>query len=284
MTLSRFWWSVWSVAKYLLGLSLLIDVLIMVGRLFGLLALFVPRPVLTGVDLVATAVAAIVGTMLYADWQWGWTYEHMGLHRRPGAVLGGFGGGIALGVVAALLTALVQGVSTGAGLNLSFVDPTAAGFTLVRSLVLGLVAEVVFRAAAISRYQADLSQREILLAATLTPVAWMAIQASLWPGVPITGILTGWEFLMSVALALLFIRLDSAWLTAGIRFGMVIGVAVLGLTPAAVAQGGLMVWGAAAAVLLALEWFKQQGQPKRMQPTRGRVVRGRTVRGPWGPH
>ncbi len=281
MPLNRFWSSVWSVALYLLGLSFLVDVVVTIATFFGLM----PEALAKLVALPVGTLAVIVGTFVYADWRWGWTAEHMGLHRRPGAIVGGLGGGIVLGGIAAVLVQLVAGWSSGAGLTLqtvAFSTPLLIG--LVMALLTSFVVELVFRAAAISRYQADLSQREILLAATLTPIAWSVIQALLNLGGLSTGIRTVWEMAMSVALALLFIRFDSAWLTTGIRFGMGATFLLLGMDPRELDQGGLAVWGTVAAVLLALEWFRQQGQPKRVQPSRGRVVRGRTIRGPWGPH
>jgi len=135
------------------------------------------------------------------------------------------------------------------------------------------------------------------VAAVLTPMAWLILQRLLGYPYPWTGLgsaagfsaaySTGsglWPYAMSAVLTLLFLRTDSVWFTAGIRFGAAAALLV-------VQQGGgadtgvLVVWGTAAVVLAALAWFDQQQGPRRGAPGRGaRVIRSRTVRGPWGPH
>jgi membrane protease YdiL (CAAX protease family) len=148
--------------------------------------------------------------------------------------------------------------------------------TLVMTLVTAFATEMIFRGAAISRYQADLTRREVLLAATLTPFGWLMVQRLLSVNGPPSGMNSPTEMAMSVFLALLFLRTDSVWLSAGLRAGALVLAVVL---PAAAAgPGGPVLWGSAAAILLALEWFRQERMPRRVQSNR------RTIRGPWGPH
>lgn len=277
MPIGRFWGSVWSVVKYLVGLGLLAMVLQYVVTLFGLM----PAVAAALVVGPAVALACVAGTFLYADWQWGWKASNMGLPFNVGALSRGLAGGIAAGAAGALLAQAIGG--QGPVLNLAVVGPPKL-LELGMILLASFVVELIFRGAVVSRYQYDLSHWEVLAAATLTPFGWVIVNSLLRFGAPSAGVNSMWQAAMSVALTLLFLRFDSVWLTTGIRFGMVGTMALLGLGGAGLENGALIVWGSVAAALLALEWFKRQGQPKRMQPTRGRVTRGRMHRGPWGPH
>lgn len=280
MPVSRFWSSVWTVVLVLFALSLLSFILSEVSTLFGLL----PVPLLA---TVAVIVGTTAGALTYIDWRWGWQPENIGLTRRPEAALWtlvGVGVGAGAGLLSILLTQVFEGrgftLGLVAGLNLPWLSLLVLAGT-------AFMVELVFRGVVVSRFQSDLSHKEMLLAATLFPFGWHLIQQLLrgW-GLFGPQITAGWAGAMSVALALLFIRFDSVWLSAGLRFGMLAVLQVLAVNQRQIETGGLIVWGGAAAVLLALEWFKHQGLPRRVQPNRGpRVMRtGRTIRGPWGPH
>lgn len=289
----RLWGSIGAVAAYLFGVALLQYILMIVAGFFGVIS-----TALAGLLTQAVSVAApIVGTLLYVDWRWGWRAEHIGLVRTTRALVLAVGG-LAIGLVAGALSLVVGALLSGTAINLSLASlDLSAAIALLWVLLLSFVVELIFRGAATSRFQADLSPREVLGAALLTPMAWQVLQKLLgyplpWTGFgPAAGFGAGysvgsglWPYAMSVVLTLLFLRTDSVWFTAGIRFGT---TAFLLLVPGGlgVNNGGLVVWGVAAAVLLALVWFNQQQLPRRGAPGRGpRVIRSRTVRGPWGPH
>ncbi len=287
------WGSIGAVASYLFGLALLQYILMTVAGFFGVVS-----TALAGLLVQAVSVAApLVGTLLYIDWRWGWRADHIGLARTVRALILAVGG-LALGLVAGALSLVVGALLSGTAFTLSMASPDPyTAIALLWVLLLSLVVELIFRGAATSRYQADLPHREALLAALLTPIAWQILQQLMGYPLPWTGfgpaagfpadytVGSGlWPYAMSFVLSLLFLRTDSVWFTAGIRFGT---TAFLLLVPGGFGadKGSLAVWGVAAVALLALAWFNQQQLPRRGAPSRGqRVIRSRTVRGPWGPH
>lgn len=275
MPVSRFWSSIWSVVAYLFGVGLLQFILVSVGTLFGLM----PEPVSHYIALAVAVLAPVVGTMYYIDWRWSWKGEHIGLSRSPGTAAAKWGMGFAGGAVIALVAHVVS-ESILAG-TLAWTVPNfrtvLVPMTLVETLLLLFVTELVFRGAAISRLQADLSQRDVLIAAPLIPLLWYLINVIFRSGMLPTGIESASDMAATVFVALLFLRTDSVWLSAGLRMGFVAAVVLLPLPVTNL--GGLLVWGAGALALLAMEWSKLQRMPRRVQQ------RGRTTRGPWGgPH
>jgi membrane protease YdiL (CAAX protease family) len=283
MQLNRFWSSVWSVASFLFGVGLLQYILNMVATLFGLL----PQGPAMLIRMLVAVVVPIVGALTYVNWRWNWKPEHIGLPRTGTAVWHTLLG-LLLGAAAAVLSAVVAGLLSGRGLTLSLPTlptSTMALFLLIFSIPMAFTIELIFRGAVISRYQADLGGWEVLLAAALTPFGWLIIQRFFGFNGPPVGLETPGSMAMSVFLALLFVRTDSVWLSAGLRAGMTALAALL--VSQSGGNGELVVWGVAAAVLLILEWLRQERMPKRVQPNRGYQRghnRGRTVRGPWGPH
>lgn len=296
MQLNRFWGSVWSVIVYLFSLGLLQVIFAQVATLFGLLqvgrmGLVLSAPgtaadwgLVTWLLLLVAAVTPIIGSMAYLDWRWSWKLEHVGMGRN-GRVMGWAALGLLVGLLSALLIHGVSGLLQGNGAFFPRLQP-ALDPNLLAGLLLAPGIELVYRGVVVSRYEADLDERwQVLLAAALTPLAWMLIGSFFGLGAPATGMGSPEAAAMSLTLVLLFMRTSSAWLTTGIRMGLYGSLLLLGVqsTPAA----GLLVWGVAAIVLLLLEWFRWQRMPRRVQPRRGpqRVFRGgRTVRGPWGPH
>lgn len=281
MYVNRFWSSVGSVAAYLLGIGLLQYVLVIVGTLFGILPSGLVRTLI--IALIAIG-APVIGTLTYVNWRWAWKADHIGAVRSSaGAVWLVIG--LMIGMVAAMVVYLLSALlSDGA---IPFAVPPFAAFSLLaflQTLALAFGIELVFRGAVISRYQADLPHKELLIAALLTPFAWALIAGFfILPG-PLTGMGSTWLMAFSVFLTLLFLRTDSVWLSTGLRGGMVGMVVAL---PLEISEtGGLAVWGTAAAILLYQEWRKLQGQPQRVARRRGPQPsgRGRTIRGPWGPH
>lgn len=274
MQLSRFWASVWSVVVYLFGVGLLQYLLGMLVTLFGLVS---GGPAML-LRLAVAAVVPIAGTLVFLDWRWSWKAEHIGMGRDSRSI-GWLLAGLAGGGLAAYLTHVASAVLDKVPLGMPALqpfDPVRVLFTLVT--LFG--AEMVFRGAAISRYQADLTPREVLLAAPLTPLAWLLLESFFHLGGPPTGMSTLAEFPMIAALVFLYLRTDSVWLSAGLRMGVYAGLTVTSLSVSP--SGQMLVWGIIALVLLALEWNKQQRMPRRVQPRT--TNRGRTVRGPWGPH
>lgn len=276
MPVNRFWSSIWSVAAYFFGIGLLQYILVQVATLFGLL----PAVAAVPIALVVGLVAPVVGTMYYIDWRWSWKAEHIGLSRNPATAAGMWLLGLAGGVVAALLAHVVSESLTAGAFTVS----TPAFASSINPLILAgallpyFVVELVFRGAAISRLQADLSQREVLIAAPLVPLLWFLITSLFRSGALPMGIESTSDMAATLFVALLFLRTDSVWFSAGLRMGFVAAIALLLLR--VTDQGGMVVWGIGALVLLAMELSKLQRMPRRMTPQRGR-----TTRGPWnGPH
>lgn len=275
MPVNRFWSSIWSVAGYLFGIGMLQYILMQVATLFGLL----PSAAQVPVVMVVVLAAPVIGTMYYIDWRWSWKGEHIGLSRDPAVAAGRWLLGLGSGAVVALLAHAVSEVLTAGALTVG--APTFAlpddPIILVYGLLSLFVAELVFRGAAISRLQADLSPREVLIAAPLITLLWYLMNAVFRTGELPTGILTPSDMAVTVFVALLFLRTDSVWLSAGLRMGFTAAGAFLSLKLSD--QGEVLVWGAGALILLAMELSKLQRMPKRV------VHRGRTTRGPWnGPH
>jgi hypothetical protein len=261
------------------AVGLLQFILLSVATLFGL----VPDAAQDPITLVVGLAAPIVGTMYYIDWRWSWKGEHIGLSRNPGASALTWLLGLAGGAVAAFLAHIVSELlKTG---TFTFVAPafdaSVNPMLLAEALLPLFVVELVYRGAAISRLQADLSPREVLIGAPLLPVLGFLISALFERGELPLGIATRSDLAATVFLALLFLRTDSVWLSAGLRMGFMAAISLLSLP--VTDQGGLVVWGVGALVLLAMELAKLQRMPKKVTQ-RGRTT-GRTTRGPWGgPH
>lgn len=284
MQVNRFWGSVWSVAAYLFALGLLQIILAQLVTLFGLL----PAAISGLLRLGVMAAVPIVATFAYLDWRWGWGPEHIGLPRRGSAVaLAPVG--MAIGAVAALAAHGASALLGGEGADLGSIRLAALSpgslIDLLLAILLAFALELSFRGVVISRYQADLTEREAVLAGVLTPFAWAILSAALLGGYWTAGIDGAWQAAMSVALSLLFFRTDSVWLSTGLRVGMLLTPSLLNLR--VTEQGGLAVWGVAAAVLAAMEWLRLGRMPKPMgpRPNPFRSYRGgRSRQGPWGPH
>ncbi|HLN64004.1 MAG TPA: CPBP family glutamic-type intramembrane protease [Symbiobacteriaceae bacterium] len=273
MGLNRFWGSVWGVVSYLFGVGLLQYVIVALVQLFGLAS----GPAVAVLVEVARAVVPIAGTLLYIDWRWNWKAAHIGLVPQP-AAMARLGLGLVAGGLMAAVSAAVSTVWLGGALTMPAflaVNP----FRLVVTLVTLFGAEVVYRGAAIARFQKDLTLREALYAALLTPL--LALLAQAFVGGPSAGIEVFGDLPMAVALSLLYLRTGSVWLTAGVHMAVYAAYELTSLQR--VGPGHTLVWLVAAAVLLALEWFRQERMPKRVA-SRSNSNRGRTVRGPWGPH
>lgn len=283
MPVNRFWRSVGSVAAFLFAMGLLQIILLQVLGLFGVLT----GGVGMGFTLLLLIVnlVSVVGTFFYLDWRWGWGPEHVGLPRDKSAVLPGLLG-LVIGAAAAVLAHVVGALLAGGQVTPAHFLPRPFSILNVGSVVLLLVdafvVELIFRGVVNSRYLADLEDQEAVLAGTLTPFAWAILSAAIVGGVPSAGIDGFWQGAMSVALSLLFFRFDSVWLTSGLRTGMVLTPAVLNLE--ITQRGGFLVWGIAAAVLIALEWKRLKHLPKPMEPRRSTSWQQRSWRGPWGPH
>lgn len=281
MQVGRFWSSVGSVAAYLFGVGLLDYIVLRVVGLFGLL----PAGLSLWVIPVVGVIMPILGTIAYLDWRWGWRLEHIGMGWSVRS-LGRLVLGAVLGVIAGFGSYVLWWLTTRPGplmpAGLSFLPPNWP--EMITGLGGAFAIEMVFRGATASRYEADLHDWEIVAAAVFTPFVWTWLQRIFGLGILQAGVDTLWMGAMSVALTMLFLRTDSAWLTAGLRFGMMAAVLVLPLQIDG--NGAVMLWSIVALVLLVLEWLRRQSMPKRMQPRRGpqRTTYGRTVRGPWGPH
>jgi len=275
MPVNRFWSSVGSVLAYLAGVGLLQYILVRIGTGFG----FLTGSVAIFIGAVVAVIVPIAGTMYYIDWRWSWKAEHIGLGRTAGAAAGkwllGTAGGAVGAFVAHIVSQLVSGQSV--AFSLPGLMPPPAFLPLTLLLAHAFVTELVFRGASISRLQADLSPREVLIAAPLIPLIWFVVTALFGYGRLPLGIESSSDVAATLFVVLLFLRTDSVWLGAGARMGFLAAAGLLSLQ--ITDQGALLVWGVAAMILLALEWSKQQRMPKRVQQ------RGRTTRGPWsGPH
>lgn len=283
MPVNRFWRSVGSVAAFLFAIGLLQIILFRVLTLFGIVSVGFG----IGLTLVRTVVSLVpvVGTFLYLDWRWGWGPEHIGLPRQQSAALMGLLG-LLIGMAAAVLAHLASALFAGRWVTLAGFLPRPFSILDVGDLVLLFVeafaVELVFRGVVISRYQADLDDQEAVLAGTLTPFAWVILSTALLGGFPTAGIYNIWQAAMSVALSLLFFRFNSVWLTSGLRVGMLLIPEVLQME--ITRMGGLLVWGTAAAVLIAMEWNRLKHLPRPMGPRRNPFRQERSWRGPWGPH
>ncbi|HEY3364561.1 MAG TPA: hypothetical protein VGK74_05870 [Symbiobacteriaceae bacterium] len=274
--------SLGTVAAYLLGIGLLQYIISSIASLFGLL----PAALAPWVGAMVMAVVPIVGTIVYLDWRWAWRLEHIGMEWNGQAAVRLVLGAV-LGLLAALAAHSVTWLMSGPAWPLlpqSWNLRPFTGSELITVLGGAFATEMVFRGAVVSRYEADLHDWEIVGAAVLTPFLWDMVQRFMRLGMLDTAVGSLWLGAMSVSLTLLFLRFESAWLTAGLRFGMATGMMLLPLVVSD--NSALIIWGAVAVVLAVLEWFRRQGMPRKLPPRRGpqRVVRGKTVRGPWGPH
>lgn len=274
MPVNRFWSSVGTVLGYLIGVGLLTHIMVQIATLFG----FLPRSTQVLVGAVASIIVPVVGTMYYIDWRWGWKWEHIGLGRSPGPAAGKWLLGAAAGAAGAFVAHIASAtIAAGA---FTFTLPTVSLISNPFQLAVGLltlfVAELVFRGAATSRLQADLTPRDVLIAAPLIPVAWFLLTFIFGYGYLPFGYQHNYDLAAILFVTLLFLRTDSVWLSAGLRMGFfgAISLTTLSVTD----EGGILVWGLGALILVAMEWSRQQRMPKRT------TQRGRTTRGPWGPH
>lgn len=261
----------------LLSVGLLQYIATRVATLFGLL----PASIATWtIDLVAVAVP-VAGALTFINWRWNWRPAHIGLTRRP-VDLALLALGLLCGAVAALVAHLLSGLLAGQALPVGQVGAVELA-SLIRLALLPFAVELVFRGAVIARYQADLSGREILVAAAITPLAWVVIQQFFGFEGPPNMVHTVTDGALSLFLTLLFVRTSSVWLSAGLRAGLLVAAALASLQ---IERGGLVLWGVGAAILVTMDWYRQERMPKRMPPGGGRRGEqgGRTVRGPWGPH
>ncbi|HYF93552.1 MAG TPA: hypothetical protein VD969_15165 [Symbiobacteriaceae bacterium] len=274
MPVNRFWSSVGSVLGYLAGVGLLQYLLMRIGTLFGLLPDAVEYPIALAISIIVP----VVGTLYYIDWRWSWKGEHIGLSRNAAAAGGKWLLGFAAGAAGALVAHAVSGVIAAGTLVFSMpgVSLVANPIVLALELISLFVAELVFRGASISRLQADLTPREVLIAAPLVPLGWYLITSIFRFGFLPMGINFQYDFAATLFVTLLFLRTDSVWLSAGLRMGFYAAVSLLTLSVSGL--GGGLVWGLGALILLYAEWSKQQHMPRRTRQ------RGRTTRGPWGPH
>lgn len=279
--MNRFWASVFGVAGYLFGIGLLMYIASIILTFFGL---FPGNVVLGMIRALGLPVLGILATRTYLDWKWGWKWSNIGMGWDSTALVWlvvGLGAGALSGLAAHVASMVISGT----GIAFGFVSQEwPQWFALVQLLLVAFLVELGFRGVAVSRYQAELPHKEMLLAAVLTPFAWGILSSFFGLGFP-NGVDSLWTAAMSVFLTLLFLRTDSVWLSFGLRAGLLVAIPLLGLQISE--AGGFLLWGAGAAVLAFLEWQKLQGQgsPGR-PPNRGpqRVNRSRTIRGPWGPH
>lgn len=298
MPMNRFWSSFWTVAGFLFLLGWLQGLADMVLGLFGLVEL-VSGLAAGWILLISAAVVPVWGALTFIDWRWGWKPDNAGLRTNFPAVFWLFPGLLA-GAVAAGLAHLINGGGQMAAPGLSF-----SMILLLAVLTVQIFAsELVYRGAVISRLQSDLSGRDLLILVIGFPFAWTLIQMVigriLWISpVPATGISGMGTAALSVFLSLLFLRTNSVWLAAGVRVGLMLTAALMGLNAGDVAaglrggsgiaaRGGdtglLLLFGIPAAILLWQE-ISRMRRVRRPGPRGGqKVVYGKTVRGPWGPH
>lgn len=295
--MSRFWSSFWTVAGFLFLLGLLQMIVDQVVTVFGLIG----GTAGTFLRLLSAAVVPIWGALTFVDWRWGWKPDNAGVRTTPAAILWllpGLAAGALAGVLAHFLTGVLGGQAARPELALS---PTL--LTLVAIGAVGaFTTELVFRGVVASRFQHDLGGRDLLILATVMPLAWKLIQVVVGgvffinpqPDAAISGLGT---LALSVFLTLLFLRTDSVWLSAGIRAGLgaVIPLPVLGLSGGPAQNLSLLRWGASdvsllivfgvpALILLLMEINRLNTfrRPPVRRPQRPAF--GKTIRGPWGPH
>ncbi|HYG58834.1 MAG TPA: CPBP family glutamic-type intramembrane protease [Symbiobacteriaceae bacterium] len=282
MQLNRFWSAVWAVTVFLVSVGLLN---VLIASLAGLVTLFAPA---VGQYLIGAVevVVPVIGAILYMDWRWGWKPGHIGMAPEA-SVAAWLVGGLAAGVAGAYLMQIASHMLSGPALVVTAPALNPDMRVPVLALLSLFSVELAFRGAAISKLKASLSPREVMLAAPLVPFGWIMVSAVVGRFLFIGNLSTGiapslpWTALLSIFLSLLYMRIQSVWLSAGIHMGVLGAFLFLDLQVSA--NGGMVVWGAAALVLLALEWFRQERMPKRIPPKKT-YQGGRTVRGPWGPH
>jgi|GEM_PF-1388686 len=284
MPLNRFWSSVWSVAGFLLVVGWLQYLFSILLSLFGVLPYFAPA-LSELIREIGAGILPIWSALTFIDWKWGWKGDNAGFRTRFAAVFWYLPGLLGGGLAAALVWFLTGGLGA-ADLAISPDLLLWSGITLLQIFV----TELVYRGVVTSRFQYDLSGWQRLAAAALVPPVWMVIQrvgflATKWPETYISGIGTA---ALSVFLTLLFLRLDSVWLSAGLHGGLRLGLLLpLGtqLSPA-IEQSLFLLFAPLAAILLFVELQKKGPSRPTGGQRRGpqRVVFGKTVRGPWGPH
>mgnify|MGYP000983950710 FL=1 len=282
MPMSRFWSSVWTVAGFLLLLSLLQGLADRVVLLFGLLPWVVPG-VATWVVGVSHAVVPIWGALTYVDWRWGWKSDNAGLRTTPAAwfwLLPGLAGGLALAGVGFLVSAWGRTP-----------QPILAPEPLLQAALAAVAlfgVELIFRGILISRFEQDLSDQEVLILALAAPVVWgliapllqeMFMLGTVYPAISGPGTLA-----LSVLLSLLFLQTQSVWLVGGVHIGLDLGRRLLGLT---YSESALFL--ACAVPVAVLLWMELSRTRRIRRPgpwggSRKRVVYGKTIRGPWGMH
>lgn len=287
--MSRFWSTFWTVLGCLLLVGWVAGITGEVVGLFGLLSHVAPT-VSLWLALINLAVVPIWAALTFIDWRWGWTTDNAGLRLTPAAVFWLLPGLLAGGLAAAFARLI-----TGGPLGLAPLSAELLALVLLVAVQI-FGAELIYRGVAISRLQYDLAGRDLLILAIGIPFVWTLAQQvivrlifiSPVPGTGIAGLGTA---AVSVFLSLLFLRTDSVWLAAGVRMGLVITAALLGVGRVedlrVLEQGLLIVFGIPAVILLLLE-INKFGNLRRPDGPRGggrqRVVYGKTVRGPWGPH
>lgn len=297
MPLSRFWSSFWTVAGFLFLLGLLQILVDQVLTLFGL----VGGRVASFLLLLSGVVVPAWGALTYADWRWGWKPDNAGLRTGTRDILWlapGLAAGALAGVLAHLLTGFLEGGAVRPALDLT---PSVVALAAIGAAG-AFTTELVFRGVVASRFQHDLSGRDVLILATAMPLVWELVQVAFrgvffispQPDPAIAGLGT---LALSVFLTLLFLRTDSVWLTAGIRAGLgaVIPLPVLGLSGGPGLNLSLLRWeaseisllivfGIPALTLLLLD-INRLNMFRRPQARRARrPTFGKTIRGPWGPH
>jgi len=283
--MNRFWSSFWTVAGCLFLLTLVQGLADRVVTLFRLVHYVLPAAE-GGLLALSRAVVPIWAALTFIDWRWGWKPDNAGLRNTPAAgfwLLPGLAGGLAVAAVSFLLSGFGR-----------LPQPDLSVETAIWSAVgaVGAFAtELVFRGVVISRFEQDLSGRDLLIQALVTPLAWAVAGALLlpmlgidpYPSPEIWGLGTA---ALSVLLSLLFLQTQSVWLVGGVRVGLGLGASLLGLTYGDTAL--LLVAGVPAAVLLWMELDRMRRihrpGPRGPRGGRKRVVYGKTVRGPWGPH
>jgi hypothetical protein len=256
--MSPYWRAVWAVAQFLLALSLLLYV---TGLIFSLLAF---KSVLL-VSMLLQPLVALVGALVYLDWQWGWRADTVGL--TGGRHMRWLPAGLGAGLLALLTTHGLGILFGGAPVPVLQFDPLNL-MGAMPGLINILAAELIFRGAATAQLQAELAPKEALWTALALPLVtdWLG------SGLP-TGIHGGqpWTLFLMVALTLLYVRTGALWLNLGLSAVVVLVPQVIGLS--VVPQAALLLWATVALILLLMAWQRADRAPRRVGPQRRR--------GPW---
>lgn len=261
MQMSPYWRAVWEVALFLLGVSLLST---LTGMLFSFLAFGSLIFVLAFVQSLVPAVGALV----YLDWRWGWRADTIGLtgwrHLRW------LPAGVGLGALALVLTHGL-GILFGGSMMPTLHPELQVWLAVGPALVSVVAVELLFRAGATARLQADLAPKEALWTALALPLVAYWLSGSLI-SVP-SGIHSRepWTLFFTAALTMLYLRTGSLWLNLGLS--VVVTVLPLGLGLLILPQAALLLWVTVAAILLLMEWRRVDRMPRRFGPQRQRMGR-----------